>query len=278
MNRRAKSVFGAAAVLVALVGFLGTAAHAAAPAPPFHQCPAVGADTACGILIVINPDGSTAAYADPANGPYDNVEDSLIGVQNNSAFSISNLPLSGPGIFGFDGDGLCIYLTSAPAGCYGPTGYEGPNTSFTVVDGDHGSVNFTGGLGAGKSAYFSLEEVVTPGSIVLPAASQLVADPAIVQVGPSLTLNLPNLVAHLSSGGHAVANEMVRFTTTKGVLICTGKTNAAGTASCGGSLTATLSLELGYTASFAGDATRSPQLLGSSAHGTLVTALGIKLF
>jgi hypothetical protein len=37
------------------------------------------------------------------------------------------------------------------------TTYEGPNTSFSIVDENHGTVNFTGGLAPGASTYFSLK-------------------------------------------------------------------------------------------------------------------------
>ena len=50
-----------------------------------------------------------------------------------------------------------------------PTGYEGPITTFSNISADlnSGTVNFTGGLTTGKSTYFSLEGVVTTGSIVV---------------------------------------------------------------------------------------------------------------
>ncbi|HZE01506.1 MAG TPA: hypothetical protein VE155_07050, partial [Pseudonocardiaceae bacterium] len=107
---------------------------AATPSPaPFTQCPPIGADTAgCGLLLVINPNGTVTALNGSIQGPYEGVEDTLIGVQNNSAVSIPSLTLNGPGAFGFDGDGLCT-ASGAPAGCsFGPTGYEGPSTSFTT--------------------------------------------------------------------------------------------------------------------------------------------------
>lgn len=145
------------------------------PTPPFNQCPAIGLDTSCGLLIVINSDGTTAVYQDPSQGPYDGTEDTLIGVQNNSSETVSVIPISSSSstpIFGFDGDGLCSGLyggAPAPTGCpFGSSGYEGPNTSFTVNDSNNGTVNFTNGLAPGASVYFSLESAVTPGSVVVP--------------------------------------------------------------------------------------------------------------
>ncbi len=126
---------------------------------PFTQCPAVGASPSCGILIVVNADRTVAVLGDSAVGPYDGGDDTLVGVQNNSSTSVDAITVSGPsgsGIFGFDSDGLCTYV-SVPCGTYG---YEGPGTTFVrdTANFDHGEVDFgSGGLAAGASAYFSLE-------------------------------------------------------------------------------------------------------------------------
>ena len=87
-----------------------------------------------------------AFQVDPAAPPngYDGVEDTLIGVQNNSGRPISSINLASTtaSIFGFDQDGICDpsswpapTTTNTPPGCpgpqgFGPTGYEGPGTSF----------------------------------------------------------------------------------------------------------------------------------------------------
>src|SRR2546426_8842614 len=42
--------------------------------PPFRQCPPVGVDTSCAVLIVYNPDGSRATLTDPTQLPFDGVE------------------------------------------------------------------------------------------------------------------------------------------------------------------------------------------------------------
>ena len=161
------TVISSGVVVVALATALAAPALAA-PSPPFTQCPAIGADTSCGVLIVINSNGSATVLNDPSQGPFDGVEDTLIGVQNNFTATITNLPLTGtssPPIFGFEGDGLCAGYPGSPAGCpFGSTGYEGPNTSFSNISTDQnsGTVNFTAGIAPGKSAYFSLEG--TPGT------------------------------------------------------------------------------------------------------------------
>ncbi|MEO6195143.1 MAG: N-acetylmuramoyl-L-alanine amidase [Thermoanaerobaculia bacterium] len=112
------------------------------------NCPAIGQSPSCSVLITIVPDGSLVIQVDPQVPPYDGVEDELVGVVNNSGASVYGIALSGSDIFGFDGDGA------------GPGGnYNGPGNSFTVIDSDHGIVNFTGanGLAAGGFSWFSLE-------------------------------------------------------------------------------------------------------------------------
>src|SRR6267378_1201066 len=113
------------------------------PTPPFTQCPPVGYDTGCAVLIILGPGGS-----------------------------VSSLTLTGTDplnpIFGFDSDGLCSGVSSngvpgfiaPPVGCqYGSTGYEGratdtpvassasttfPAEDFSAISGDKqtGTVNF----------------------------------------------------------------------------------------------------------------------------------------
>jgi len=166
------------AILSAMMALVFAApVSASTPTPPFTQCPAVGLDTSCAILIVVEPGGSLVSYTDPSQGPFDGIEDTLIGVQNDSKSTVTKIALQGttfPGIFEFDGDGLCSGFNESgeegeggfnppPAGCpFGPTTYEGPGTSFTIVNGNEGEVNFTeGGLAPGKSTYFSLEGAIS---------------------------------------------------------------------------------------------------------------------
>jgi hypothetical protein len=151
--------------LMIVVGLTGTAT-AAIPTPPFTECPALGFDTSCEVLIDVHPGGALQSFTDPSQGPFDGVEDTLIGVLNESKKTVTSIPLKGADIFGFDGDGLCSGVNSSggsgflppPAGCpFGPTGYEGPNTSFSVTNENEGTVNFPNGVAPGGSAYFSLE-------------------------------------------------------------------------------------------------------------------------
>ncbi len=136
--------------------------------PPFTQCPPVGRDTSCAILLLIEQDGSLRVKTAPSQGPYDGIEDTLIGVQNNSSHAVLAIPISGPNsILGFDGDGICGSdpftggpFNPRPPGCpFGPTGYEGPGVIFSDISADatSGTVTFAGGLQPGTSTYFSLE-------------------------------------------------------------------------------------------------------------------------
>lgn len=127
------------------------------------QCPPVGQSPSCGALITINPNGSLKIQVDPSVPPYDGVEDSLIGVVNNSGATVYGIKLTGDDIFGLDGDGA-----------FGNS-YEGPNTSFSIQDANNGIVNFTGpnGLPNGGFAYFSLEGL--PSAIKL--SSTVTIDP-----------------------------------------------------------------------------------------------------
>jgi hypothetical protein len=146
-----------------------TAAAATAPAPPFGECPAIGASPSCEILLVVNPDNTVSVYGDPSVGPFDGSDDTLVGIVNDSTAAVKAVTVSGPGsdLSGFDGDGICSgdYGTwSGSSGCpYGPTGYEGLGTSF-VTDPtlpDSAEVDFAGGLAPKASAYFSLEGALT---------------------------------------------------------------------------------------------------------------------
>ena len=140
------------------------------------QCPPVGLDSGCGILITITSAlGGAAtgfnviAASAPTQPPYDGAEDTLIGVINSSGVMVNTLTLSSStDIFGFDGDGPCT-VTPNPGNCNpaDPSGYAGPNVTFSGINGagTSGTVNFTGGLPDGASRWFGLEEALTPNQI-----------------------------------------------------------------------------------------------------------------
>lgn len=136
------------------------------PSAPFTECPPVGADTSCGLLIDVTGAG-VSILQDSSQGPFDGIEDTLVGVLNRSNKSVERLSLvSSTDLFGFDGDGLCAYGIS---GCpFGPTGYEGPRTSFGAISPDYSSgvVEFSPPLEPGESTYFSLEESLSSSTVV----------------------------------------------------------------------------------------------------------------
>lgn len=169
MVRRGGLLATAALLAVTALSAMQSAhANPNATTPPFNECPAIGNDTGCALLIIIHPGGTLSVVGDPNLGPYDGSDDSLIGVLNQSGQTVNSIALTtNTDAFGFENDGLCTYSFLGSGGCpFGSTGYEGPNTSFSNISPDSasGTVNFTGGLGAGTSTYFSLEEALTPAS------------------------------------------------------------------------------------------------------------------
>jgi hypothetical protein len=223
---------------------LATRTFAAAPSPPFTQCPALGVDTSCGTLIVINADGSLTIVSDLSQRPIDGGDDTLLGVVNNSAAAVPNLRLSSTTlkIFGFEGDGICAYRFTGNGYCAtrprGSTGYEGPDIVFSNISGDQksGTLNFTepdGGLPAGAATYFSLENAVQASNIVVVPAPTVLSftntsaatsdfkDPAVV-------------AAALTAGGAPVSGASVTFTIASGTgaATCNGISNLLGVASC----------------------------------------------
>ena len=180
----------AAGTVTALAALPQEASGASTPAPqvttgtptaPFTECPAVAYDTSCGILIDIT-DSGVQILQDPSQGPYDNDDDTLVGVLNDSSTPIGSLPLAGTqDIFGFDGDGLCTwaangispaahdgfvgdqYCTPAQLAGTNPQDYQGPDNTFSGIGPNNtsGTVDFDTPLAPGQSTYFSLENVLT---------------------------------------------------------------------------------------------------------------------
>jgi hypothetical protein len=117
--------------------------------------PSYGADSGPGLIITLGA-GNAVTLTNTGQGPYDGIEDTYIGVVNNSGGTVTVLNLtSGQPIFGFDGDGLAGYGAPSP---FDPYGYGGPLGSFTFSSYYSGSITFNGGLADGASTYFSLEE------------------------------------------------------------------------------------------------------------------------
>jgi hypothetical protein len=114
----------------------------------------------CGAIITIGPGGSISIALVAGANPYDGSDDALIGVINNSGATFTGaIHLSGSGngggLFAFDRDGICTYITCTWSNL---TGYEGPISTFSGINGTGtvGDVNISG-LANNATTYFSLE-------------------------------------------------------------------------------------------------------------------------
>ena len=141
-------------------GLLASSLSWTLPAHAAGVCPAVGKDTDCGIIITITDKGATVMAN--GQGPYDGVEDTLVGVVNKTKVPVKALDLSSAqGIFAFDGDGLTTYGVAGNAS--DNTGYGGPNAYFTKINASNtaGTVNFIKPIAPkGGTGYFALEESI----------------------------------------------------------------------------------------------------------------------
>jgi hypothetical protein len=101
-------------------------------------------------------------------GPYDGSDDTYIGVVNTSTASVLNsvylTSTSLNPIFAFDGDGITAYgVPGNPLDTSSSSSEDqGPGVLFSGIapNLNSGTVNFTGGLAPGQTAYFSLESSV----------------------------------------------------------------------------------------------------------------------
>jgi len=127
------------------------------------------AATGCNVVITIGASGGITTVVTDAT-PYEESEDALIGVLNQSANALSTLNLTGSGIFGFDGDGICTFTFVGSSYCNAnqiagvdPGDYQGPTSTFTNFSSfNSGTVNFSPAIPAnGGSSYFSLEGIPT---------------------------------------------------------------------------------------------------------------------
>ena len=111
-------------------------------------------------VITFNPNGSIVTTNPHGYGPFDGIEDTYIGVVNNSGHTLNTLNIANVSCgFCFDGDGIGV----GQSGYAGAT-FDGTNwlaNTFSITNSNNGKVNFTGGLASGQIAYFSLEESFT---------------------------------------------------------------------------------------------------------------------
>jgi hypothetical protein len=268
-----KLALSAVTLSLALPLSLMTAGVAAAvsPTPPFNQCPAIGASPSCAILVELT-DGATNILGDATVGPYDQIEDTLVGVQNNSSATVTRVTLTdtraplGIPIFAFDGDGICSgFFTPAPPACPvgESTGYAGVGTSFENISADFrsGDVVFNPGLAPGGSAYFSLEDLLDSGSITSSNTAVSYKGPASVQYSDPLVLK-----GHLQTapGGLPIAGENIGFVLGTDIKSA-GPTDALGDASAASyNELQTPGSVSQVDVSFAGNTTTTPVLLASN--------------
>ncbi len=158
-------------------------------AASFTECPPVGNDTnGCELLLTVTSvnssdvaTGFNVTTASPDQGPFDGIEDTLIGVLNSSGGTLKSVAITGgvgSGVFGFDGDGACIgtYSPSPTAAqCGGsftstdPNDYESASATFANISPslDSGTVLVGGssGLANTGTAWFDLEGQISAGQI-----------------------------------------------------------------------------------------------------------------
>jgi len=201
--RRMVVVLGSVALAGSIFSiYAGSSAAANAPTTvaPFNECPGVGHDSGCAFLIILNPNGTADVVPNPAEGPFDGNDDTLVGIFNNSGATVATIGLSAStDIFGFDGDGICgldhgkhytwvgtglngggFSAGNGFSGCpYGNTGYEGPYVSFSGYSKstkyETGNVNFSmpggGGLTTGSTTFFSLESKLNAANFSVPTTT-----------------------------------------------------------------------------------------------------------
>ena len=154
------------------------------PLSTANAYPDVGADIGGPALILTVNAGNTQVVTNGPNAgtPYDGVEDTYIGLVNNTGAILTQVTITAPsniGVFGFDSDGIgsnasVAYCVGAACGVqqYGTpngsdnTGYGGPIgffDTFSFGDGtsatnDTAILHLVGGLAIGGTTWFSLEE------------------------------------------------------------------------------------------------------------------------
>jgi len=144
----------------------GTICPAGSGADPFPHSPD-NAATGCNVVVTVAV-GGTITITVRDTEPYEESDDILVGVVNNNTTALSTLNLSGTGISGFDGDGICTftfvgdsYCTASQMEGIDPGDYEGPTSTFTnFSSGNSVTVTFSPAVAAsGGTTYFSLEGI-----------------------------------------------------------------------------------------------------------------------
>lgn len=158
-------------------------AAVSAQAATIGNCPVVGAATSCAVVYTFNGDGSVTTTTDPTIQSTDGIEDTLVGVVNNSGKTLDSFTLNGGSldIFGFDGDGMSTVPNpgSGPGDTYFGYYLDGKGNKIGTVTFNPSNV-YVGdilfpGLTDGGTAWFVLEEQVDftkpPVVVGVPASS-----------------------------------------------------------------------------------------------------------
>jgi len=194
----------------------------------------LGSATGCGLIITVtavDQDGVATAFSvtipNGGNGnPYDGIDDTLVGIVNNSGAGLTSITLTSPnltfgGAFAFNQDGPCHF---AGQDCFdGQFGYEGPDNFFSNITGPPlcgegftcpttGTVNFVGdGLASGSSSWFALEG--TPSSLSLGQQAVLTFTPT--QTSAVATFNCSSgLTPCPDQGAHSMKFSLNSVSTT----------------------------------------------------------------
>ena len=183
-----KTILGLGLCILATgVASAGTICPAAGGTSPFAHAPDAGAGgTGCNAVITISQVGSLISAVTTVKDAlgYDASEDNLVGVLNNSSIPISSLTLTGSGIFGLDGDGICAFTFVGSGYCAtghstDPADYYGPTSTFSIATLNSGVVNFSTPIAAGGGvSYFSLELPPTANLNVVVGGGGNVPEPA----------------------------------------------------------------------------------------------------
>ncbi|HEY3301454.1 MAG TPA: PEP-CTERM sorting domain-containing protein [Methylophilaceae bacterium] len=154
-----------------------------AQAATIGNCPVVGAATSCAVVYTFNGDGSVTTTTNSSIQSTDGIEDTLVGVVNNSGKTLDSFTLNGGSldIFGFDGDGMSTVPNpgSGPGDTYFGYYSDAKNkqigtVTFKTTSVYVGDVLFPG-LTDGGTAWFVLEEQIDftkpPVVVGVPASS-----------------------------------------------------------------------------------------------------------
>lgn len=199
-------------VLGSIQMWAGTVCPAGNGPLPFPHNPDNGS-TGCNVVVTINANGSVSVSLKDAT-PYEESEDILVGVVNNSGSAVTSLNFSGTGIFGFEGDGICTFTFVGSGYCSlsqiagtDPQDYQGPTSTFSNIagGGNSGTVNFSPGIAAnGGTTYFSLEGLP---SSALSASVGSTGTPSVPALSPwamvALTILMFGLAWRLLRTAHA---------------------------------------------------------------------------